>query len=160
MNLLDKLNKNTIIYPLASTCKQDVMHELLDHLLKLNYLTSTVKLFEYIDNKDKQFNSASGRGIAYHYNTSIEIPETTAVLGISKQGIDYGANDGLLCHFILLIIEPEHEENKHRILINLFQNMIKDSSIRKQLLNGSSLVELENIIKHWEEDQNTIDDIL
>ena len=160
MNLLDKLNKQTIISPLASMCKQDVMHELLDHLLKLNYLTSTVKLFEYIDYKDKQFNSATGRGIAYHYNTSIEISETVAVLGISKDGIDYGANDGLLCHFILLIIEPKHEENKHRILINLFQNMIKDSNVRSKLLNGKSPIDLEQIIKNWEIEQNTINDII
>ena len=136
------------------------MHELLDHLLKLNYLTSTVKLFEYIDYKDKQFNSATGRGIAYHYNTSIEISETVAVLGISKDGIDYGANDGLLCHFILLIIEPKHEENKHRILINLFQNMIKDSNVRSKLLNGKSPIDLEQIIKNWEIEQNTINDII
>ena len=160
MNLLDKLNKKTIISPLASICKQDVMHELLDHLLKLNYLTSTVKLFKYIDHKDKQFNSATGRGIAYHYNTSIEISETVAVLGISKDGIDYGANDGLLCHFILLIIEPKHEENKHRILINLFQNMIKDSNVRSELLNGKSSIDLEQIIKNWEIEQNTINDII
>ena len=160
MNLLDKLNKKTIISPLVSICKQDVMHELLNHLLKLNYLTSTVKLFEHIDNKDKQFNSAIGRGIAYHYNTSVEISETVAVLGISKDGIDYGANDGLLCHFILLIIEPKHEENKHRILINLFQNMIKDSNVRSQLLIGKSPINLEQIIKNWEIEQNTINDII
>ena len=160
MNLLDKLNKKTIISPLVSICKQDVMHELLNHLLKLNYLTSTVKLFEHIDNKDKQFNSAIGRGIAYHYNTSVEISETVAVLGISKSGIDYGANDGLLCHFILLIIEPQHEENKHRILINLFQNMIKDSNVRSELLNGQSPIDLEQIIKNWEIEQNTINDII
>ena len=38
-----------------------------------------------LENKDKNSSSASGRGISYHYNTSIEISETIAILGISKK---------------------------------------------------------------------------
>ena len=107
MKLLDKINSQTIILPLKSTCKNDVIHELLDYFYKLNYLTSTVKLFSYLDTQDKEFNSASGRCVAYHYHTSIEVNETLVVLGISKGGIDYQASDGLLCHFILLILESD-----------------------------------------------------
>ena len=52
MKLSDKINKNTIIYPLKSTSKNDVLHELLDYFESLDYLTSTTKLFSYLSSKD------------------------------------------------------------------------------------------------------------
>jgi len=95
-------------------------------------------------------NSASGRGIAYHYNISIEVDDMVAVLGISKEGIDYNASDGLSCNFILLILEPQSKEELHRHFIHCFQDMISDISIKEKLLDASSNIEIEQIIKVWE----------
>ena len=157
MKLSEKINNKTVIYPLLSTVKDDVLHELLDYFQSLEYLTATTKLFSYISSKDKSFNSASGRGVAYHYHTSIEVEKTLAVLGISKEGIDYNATDGLLCHFILLILEPTNSPNSHRRLITLFQELIKNPNIKSKLLELDSSNQVEQIIKDWENDDNSLD---
>ena len=154
MKLSEKINNRTIIYPLQATSKQDALHELLNYFQSLEYLTTTIKLFSYLDSKDKTFNSAAGRGVAYHYHTSLEVNETLAVLGISKQGIDYNATDGLFCHFILLILEPQSHPNSHRKLINLFQNLISNPDIKSRLLDLDSSNEIEKIIKNWEDNDN------
>ena len=157
MKLSEKLENNTILYSLNSSNKTDVLHELLDHFCEIHYLKTAVKLFSYLDSKEKNANSASGRGIAYHYNTSAEINDTIAILGISKKGIDYNAVDGLLCNFILLILEPESKPNSHRLIINLFQDLIKDINIKDKLLDANSSDETVNIIYEWEENQNKIE---
>ena len=105
MKISDKINSNTIVLPLKSDCIHDVLQELLDHCIKLDYLTSSVKLISSLDEKEKIISSASGRGVAYHYNTSIEVDDVIAILGIAPRGIDYEAPDGMLCNFILLILE-------------------------------------------------------
>ena len=156
MKLSEKLSSAMILSPLKSTSREDVLHELLDHLINLKYLTSCVKLFEYLKDDQKAFNSASGRGIAYHYHTSIEVTNTVLVLGISKDGIDYEAEDGLLCHFILLILEPINKPNTHRVLINLFQNLIKNSNIKSNILEVNSTEEIEEIIKNWENQEDEL----
>ena len=156
MKISDKINTKTIIFPLQSTYKYDVLQELLNHCILLDYLTSTEKLISYLDEKEKKTNSASGRGIAYHYNTSAEVDDMIAVLGISKEGIDYDASDGLSCNFILLILEPQSKKELHRHFINCFQDMINDISIKEKLLDASSDIEIEQIIKIWE-DQLSID---
>ena len=157
MKLSDILNNNTILYSLHSNTKTDVLHELLDHFCNIDYLKTAVKLFSYLETKDKNSNSASGRGIAYHYNTSIEISETIAILGISKKGIDYNAVDGLLCNFILLILEPESKPDNHRVIIKLFQDLIKDINIKDKLLDANSSSEISSLILEWEENQNKIE---
>ena len=157
MKLSEKINNKTIIYPLRAKSKEDALHELLDYFQSLDYLTATTKLFSYLSSKDKIFNSASGRGVAYHYHTSVEVTETLAVLGISKDGIDYNATDGLFCHFILLILEPMSYPNSHRKLINLFQELIKNSIIKSNLLELNSSNEVEKIIIDWENKENAFD---
>ena len=150
MKLSEKIYAETILFPLNATSRDDVLHELLDHCIELKYLTSCVKLFEYLKSDESAFNSASTRGIAYHYHTSIEIDDTVLILGISKEGIDYHATDGLPCHFILLILEPINEPNKHRKFINLFQDLIKKSNIKSNLLEVNSNIEIADIISNWE----------
>ena len=157
MKLSDVLNNNTILYSLHSNTKADVLHELLDHFCNIDYLETAVKLFSYLENKDKNSSSASGRGISYHYNTSIEISETIAILGISKKGIDYNAVDGLLCNFILLILEPESKPDNHRVIIKLFQDLIKDINIKDKFLDANSSSEISSLILEWEENQNKIE---
>ncbi len=157
MQLSDKFTNNTILFSLESNNKTDVLHELLDHFCDIDYLKTAVKLFSYLNSKEKASSSASGRGIAYHYNTSIEISDTIAILGISKKGIDYNAADGLLCNFILLILDPETKPNNHRIIIKLFQDLIKDINVKDKLLAAKSSDEISNIILEWEENQNKID---
>ena len=159
MKLSEKLNTTTILSPLVSISKEDALHELLDHFINLRYLTSCTKLFKYLKDDEQAFNSASGRGIAYHYHTSIEINDTVVALGISEDGIDYKAEDGLLCHFILLILEPVSKPNTHRILINLFQDLIKNSNIKSKILEVNSSEKIEKIIQGWEMD-NEDDDLV
>jgi len=159
MKLSEKLDATTILPSLRSIRRKDVLRELLAHFISLNYLTSYVKLFEYLQEDQKNFNSASGRGIAYHYHTSVEVNDTVLVLGISKNGIDYEAEDGLLCHFILLILEPVNKPNTHRIFINLFQSLIKKSNIKSKILEVNSNKEIEQIIQGWEMD-NEDDDLV
>ena len=157
MKLSEKINNKTIIYPFKSKSREEAIHELLDYFQKLDYLTATTKLFSYLSSKDKIFNSVSSRGVAYHYHTSIEVNETLAVLAISKDGIDYNATDGLLCHFILLILEPIHAPNSHRKLINLFQELIKNPIIKSNFLELNSANEIEKNIINWENSDNVFD---
>jgi len=150
MKISDKINSKTIVLPLLSTCKYDTLQELLDHCKSLEYLTSTVKLISDLDEKEKKMSSASGRGVAYHHNKSIEVDEMIAVLGISQKGIDYHASDGLSCNFILLILEPKLKEQQHRQFINCFQDMISDIAVKEKLLDARIKSEIEQIIINWE----------
>jgi mannitol/fructose-specific phosphotransferase system IIA component (Ntr-type) len=78
------------------------------------------------------------------------VSDVVVILGISKDGIDYGALDGLLCHFILLILEPINKPNEHRTLINIFQDLIKNSNIKSKILEVNSNDKIEKIIEEWE----------
>ena len=152
MKLSNRLKKQNIIFPLKSNGRSEAIQEMLDRLLELNYLTATVKLHSFIDNKNKLINSAVGRGISYHYSTSIEIENQLAVLGISSDGIDYESPDGQKVHFILLILDTEKEKNLHRKLVNRFQHFISESNFRMKIIDCVSVDEVAKLISAWEEE--------
>ena len=119
------------------------------------YLKETKKLFSYL-NSD-QFKTIAIRGVAYHYHTSLEVKETLAVLGISVDGINYQSTDGLPCNFILLILEPMKNPNSHRKFINMFQEFLRTSSIKSELLKAESNDGIEKIISEWEANNRNLD---
>jgi len=151
MKLSNRLKNQNIIFPLKSKGRSEAIQEMLDRLLELNYLTATVKLHSFIDNKNILINSAVGRGIAYHYSTSIEIDNQLAVLGISPKGIDYDSPDGQKVHFILLILDTEREKTLHRKLVNRFQHFISESNFRMKIIDCVTVDEIAKLISAWEE---------
>ena len=155
MKLSDKINKKTIIYPLNSQVREDALQELLNHFQNNKYLKETKKLFSYL-NSD-QFKTMARRGVAYHYHTSLEVKETLAVLGISVDGINYQSTDGLPCNFILLILEPMKNPNSHRKFINMFQEFLRTSNIKSELLKAESNNDVEKIISEWETNNRNLE---
>ena len=151
MKLSNRLKNQNIIFPLKSKGRSEAIQEMLDRLLELNYLTATVKLHSFIDNKNILINSAVGRGIAYHYSTSIEIDNQLAVLGISPKGIDYDSPDCQKVHFILLILDTEREKTLHRKLVNRFQHFISESNFRMKIIDCVTVDEIAKLISAWEE---------
>ena len=150
MNLIDKLNKNTIISPLISTDKSDAVQVLLNQLLNQKILTATVKLFTFINEHEKIMNPAIGRGVAFHYSRSIEVKELTAILGISINGIDYKSPDQQKVHFILLILDTVDNPVLHRKLIARFQKFINSVNMKTKILECKSNSEVLNLITNWE----------
>jgi len=150
MELIDKLNKRTILIPMNSFNKEDAIQELLTHLFSLNILSGTIKLFTNIKNQEDIFTSSAGRGVAYPHSTSVEIENLTCVLGVSKKGIDFNSPDGHDCHLILLTLSPINQPTDHRKFITRFRLMIDDPMIRSNLLDSYDSHNVINIISDWE----------
>ena len=91
MNLSDLLNEATICCPLVSNSRNGAIQELLNHLQSLGHLSSTIKLYQYIEELENNHSTAAGKGVAYPHSTSIEVDSLICVLGISKIGLDFNS---------------------------------------------------------------------
>ena len=152
MKLQNKIKNNTIIYPLKSIDKSTTIQELLNCLLEENFLTSTTKLFSFIEDHTKIMNPAVGRGIAFHHSSSIEVEDVVAVFGISPSGIDYKSPDQQKVHFVLLVLDPIDNPTIHRKFIHRFQKFINDLNIKTKLLECESNEQIMKLVCDWEEE--------
>ena len=159
MELGDKLSNETILVPMLAISKEAAIQELLTHLLSLDILSDTIKLFTYIKEQESIFTSSAGRGIAYPHSTSIEIDKLTCILGISHKGIDFNSPDGHDCHIILLTLSPINEPKEHRKFITRFRSMVDNPEVRSHMIDSRTCNETFNIISDWENENNQ-DDII
>ncbi len=159
MNLRDKLKESTILLPIQASTQSEAIQELLVHLQSLNKLSDTRKLYVAITEKEETLPSAAGRGIAYPHFTSMEIDELVCVLGISKEGLEFNAPDGQLCHLILLTLSPNEDPCEHRKFITRFRIMFENPEVRFGLLEANHTSEIINIIQSWEDDEAKTDDL-
>ena len=159
MELGDKLSNETILVPMLAISKEEAIQELLTHLLSLDILSDTIKLFTYIKEQEGIFTSSAGRGIAYPHSTSVEIDKLTCILGISHKGIDFNSPDGHDCHIILLTLSPINEPKEHRKFITRFRLMVDNPEIRSHMIDSRTCNETFNIISDWEKENNQ-DDII
>ena len=150
MLLTKKIYKDTIIVPLTGDSRSEVIQELLGKLVELQCLTSTTKLFSFIEAIESESSSATGRGVAFPHSISKEINDLVCILGISKDGILYGENDVHPCHIILLSLSPIDKTDIHRKFISRFRLLLSDSEIKDAIIHADSSMDLEQIIKNWE----------
>lgn len=151
MLLVNQLNKDKIIVPINAQDSSSAVQELLDTLLQLNYLTSTVKLFSFIDKEENQMNSAVGRGVAYAHAVSLEVSDLVCILGISKEGLEYPSTDGQPSNILLLSLTPTENPNAHWKFIRRFQSMLSDVSIKERLINVENSQGAYAVIQEWED---------
>ena len=151
MKISDILNEKTIVTPLKGKNRSEVIHELLNHLVDLNYLNASMKLFSFIDNNELINNSVVGKGIAFPHSTSIEIDELVCILGISEEGIIYNQEDVHPCHIILLSLAPKGNPNIHRKFISKFRLLISDIRLKDQIINAKSSITIKNLLTNWDE---------
>ena len=149
MKITDKLNKETIIF-LDGETRSDIIKELLDHLVEINYLETSDELFSSIDLRESENSSDIGRGIAFPHSISKELQELVCILGISKLGVDYDNDVILPCHIILLSLSPTNNSDIHRKFISKFRLFMVDSNFKYQLINSQSPEEIEKLLANWE----------
>ena len=159
MNLRDKLKESTILLPIQASTQSEAIQELLVHLQSLDKLSATSKLYAAITEKEETLSSAAGRGIAYPHFVSMEIKELVCVLGISKEGLEFNAPDGQLCHLILLTLSPKLDPCEHRKFITRFRIMFENPEVRFGLLEANDHNEIVSIIQNWEADEAKTDDL-
>ena len=159
MKLSDLLNETTVCCPLVSNTRNGAIQELLNHIQNLGHISSTIKLYKYIEEFENNHSTAAGKGIAYPHSTSIEIGALICVLGISKTGLDFNSPDGQLSHIILLSLSPKDEPDKHRKFITLFRSIISDSNIRTLMLEANNSTQIKEIINNWEDNDSLMDDL-
>ena len=151
MKLSDIIDANNIIVPIKSTTKEHAIQELLEHMKKNGNLSSTSKLKHFINSQEKAFSSAAGKGVAFPSCGSIEVENVIAVLGVSKNGVEFNAPDGLKCHLILLTLSSKNDPTKRRRLIHMFQDMISNIEIKYSMMEESSVESIHNTILDWEQ---------
>ena len=93
--ITDLINQELICLDLQATTKQEVFEELIELLSNNHRISDKAQFLNDIQAREEIGNTGFEDGVALPHAKSAAVSQPAVAIGISRQGIEYGAEDGL-----------------------------------------------------------------
>lgn len=107
------INENLINLNLKATTKDEVFKELIDTLYNQGRINNKEQFLADVMAREELGNTGFEDGVALPHAKSAAVVEPAVVIGVSKQGIEYGAEDGQPSKLFFMIASPDGGANHH-----------------------------------------------
>ncbi|MGR5238548.1 fructose-specific PTS transporter subunit EIIC [Vibrio alfacsensis] len=149
------INEDLIKLDIQATSKEDVFKELITVLHAQGRISDQEQLLTDIKAREELGNTGFEDGVAIPHAKSAAVIEPAVVIGVSKSGIEYGAEDGLPSKLFFMIASPDGGDNHHiEVLAELSSKLIEDGFINA-FLNAPNNKEAFALLLAKEEPQPT-----
>ncbi|MCG6244461.1 fructose-specific PTS transporter subunit EIIC [Vibrio diabolicus] len=124
------INEDLIKLDLKASSKEDVFKELVAVLHAQGRISDQTQFLADIKAREELGNTGFEDGVAIPHAKSAAVIEPAVVIGVSKSGIEYGAEDGLPSKLFFMIASPDGGDNHHiEVLAELSSKLIEDGFI-------------------------------
>ncbi|CDT11293.1 PTS fructose transporter subunit IIABC [Vibrio coralliirubri] len=132
------INQDLIKLSLSANSKEDVFKELIDVLYAQGRISDKAQFLADIKAREEQGNTGFEEGIALPHAKSAAVIKPAVVIGVHKQGIEYGADDGQPSKLFFMIASPDGGDNHHiEVLAELSSKLIEEGFI-ESFMNAQS----------------------
>ncbi|MDG3392583.1 fructose-specific PTS transporter subunit EIIC [Vibrio parahaemolyticus] len=124
------INEDLIKLDLKASSKEDVFKELVAVLHAQGRISDQTQFLADIKAREELGNTGFEDGVAIPHAKSAAVIEPAVVIGVSKSGIEYGAEDDLPSKLFFMIASPDGGDNHHiEVLAELSSKLIEDGFI-------------------------------
>ena len=128
------INEQLICLNLQSSNKDDVFAELVDLLVKNGNVNNREQFIADVKAREAVSNTGFEEGVAFPHAKSSAVTSPGVAIGISRNGIDYGAEDGEFSKLFFMIASPNGSANLHVELLGKISNkLIENGFINKMM---------------------------
>ena len=121
--------------------KELALADLIKSISVLNPECDRTELFKAIMEREKKMSTGIGNGIAIPHASCKGIANMGGAIGVSKQGIDFGALDQKPVHIIFLFAANDKVDENHLRILNLIFKlaMSEEFAVMKNLKNAEEI---------------------
>jgi PTS system nitrogen regulatory IIA component len=92
--------------------------------------------------REEQGWTCIGKGVAIPHVHEDTIKNPRLAVGISREGIDFGASDGQLIQLIALLVTPKKHQIQHLELLASLSRLVQVDEVRLQLMQAADAGEV------------------
>ncbi|WP_373959919.1 fructose-specific PTS transporter subunit EIIC [Vibrio gigantis] len=141
------INQDLIKLSLSADSKEEVFKELIDVLYTQGRISDKAQFLADIKAREEQGNTGFEEGIALPHAKSSAVIKPAVVIGVHKQGIEYGADDGQPSKLFFMIASPDGGDNHHiEVLAELSSKLIEEGFIENFMNADSEQAALELLL--------------
>jgi len=152
MTVPELLQAATVKIPLLSREKDGVLLELTEHLCLVHHLSARKEdILTSLRARERLMSTGIGRGVAIpHAELDPPIP-AVAVVGISRDGIDFGSADGKPVHVVFLLALGREAGAKRVEVLSILCRIFRKESVREEVRTAKSGEEVLAVLAREEE---------
>ena len=150
--ITDLINEQLICLNLTAKTKDDVFTEMANTLHKQGRISDKQQFLADIYAREALGNTGFEEGVALPHAKSAAVLSPAVMIGVSQEGIEYGADDGLPSRLFFMIASPANGADHHiEVLAELSSKLIEDGFIEKFIKATSPKAALELLLQKPEE---------
>ncbi|WP_419205967.1 PTS fructose transporter subunit IIABC [Photobacterium leiognathi] len=128
------INESLINLNLKAKTKDDVFNEMAEILAAQGRVADKTQFIADVKAREELGNTGFEEGIAIPHAKSAAVAQPAVAIGVSRTGIEYGAEDGKPSQLFFMIASPDNGDNHHiEVLAELSSKLIEDGFVEKFL---------------------------
>ena len=128
------INESLINLNLKAKTKDDVFNEMAEILAAQGRVADKKQFIADVKAREELGNTGFEEGIAIPHAKSAAVAQPAVAIGVSRIGIEYGAEDGKPSQLFFMIASPDNGDNHHiEVLAELSSKLIEDGFVEKFL---------------------------
>ncbi|WP_318478711.1 PTS fructose transporter subunit IIABC [Photobacterium leiognathi] len=128
------INENLICLELEAKTKDDVFNEMAELLVAQGRVADKTQFIADVKAREELGNTGFEEGIAIPHAKSAAVAQPAVAIGVSRAGIEYGAEDGKPSQLFFMIASPDNGDNHHiEVLAELSSKLIEDGFVEQFL---------------------------
>ncbi|WP_305838910.1 PTS fructose transporter subunit IIABC [Photobacterium leiognathi] len=128
------INENLICLELKAKTKDDVFNEMAELLVAQGRVADKTQFIADVKAREELGNTGFEEGIAIPHAKSAAVAQPAVAIGVSRAGIEYGAEDGKPSQLFFMIASPDNGDNHHiEVLAELSSKLIEDGFVEQFL---------------------------
>ncbi|MFM1699956.1 fructose-specific PTS transporter subunit EIIC [Aeromonas salmonicida] len=146
------INEHLINLDLNATSKEEVFSEMAHLLVAQGKVSDEQQFIKDLWAREELDNTGFEEGVALPHAKSTAVSTPAVAIGISRNGIEYGAEDGKPSRLFFMIASPAGGANHHiEVLAELSAKLIEEGFIAKLLAAKSPAAALALLLERKEE---------
>jgi fructose-specific phosphotransferase system IIA component len=136
MKLTDYVTPEHVKIDLEGGNKEDIIEELVSLLVQTSDVSDADVIYEAVMSREREGSTGLEKGVAIPHAKSDAVKRLSIVIGVSRDGVDFEAQDGKPSHLFFLMVAPSSESGPHVQAIAKIVKMIKLDRFRKKLIES------------------------
>lgn len=147
MNLSHMIDERLISFGLDADTKDDAINKVVKMLYQADKISDPILFHEGILQREEEFSTGIGNGIAIPHCMSHVVKEATFTLVKLKHDIEWKSLDDKPVNYIIMLAAPKDGGNMHLKMLSQLAMNLMDDAFRKGLLNASSIEDIKETFK-------------
>lgn len=127
MKITEFLDPRGIKVGMRASEKEEALIELVDVLAEVKDIGDKKGIVRALIERENLGSTGIGQGIAIPHGKTDRVKELVAVLGISRQGVNFEALDGELVYIFFLLVAPKETAGPHLKALAQISRLLRDT---------------------------------